>query len=228
MRCLQSIRDQRYDRAHFEIILSDADSTDNTQAVARSFCDKIVATRQRGIAVGRNLGAVETAGDYLVFVDADAVLEQDFLLQLDVSFHDQSVVTVSGIAKPSDGKIFQRLVYTSTYILVRVFNAFGLSLFPGICVAYRKNEFAEARGFREDFGVVEDLDLSRRMSRLGKCIVNPNAVAYVSTRRLEKHALSTVLFHIYSDLKYLFTGKAARNYPKPEELHSWLDLWKES
>jgi glycosyltransferase involved in cell wall biosynthesis len=226
LKCLQSIMDQRYDRNQFEIILADAESTDTTQSVARLLCDKMVSTKRRGIAVGRNLGATQAAGEYLVFVDADAVLEQDFLLQLDGSFRQQSTVAVSGIAKPSDGKLFQKFVYIGTYVLVRVFNAFGLSLFPGICVAYRKKEFAEAHGFREDFGIVEDLDLSRRLSRRGTCTVNAQAIAHVSTRRLKTHALSTVLYHIYNDLKYLMTGKAAKEYPKHEELHSWRDIWK--
>jgi glycosyltransferase involved in cell wall biosynthesis len=226
LRCLQSIQDQQYDRAEFEIILSDANSTDNTQTVAKSHCDKIIATSRRGIAVGRNLGAANAVGTHLVFVDADAVLDQGFLRQLDMSFRDPSVVAVTGIAKPSDGKVFQRIVYHSTYVLVRMFKTFGVALFPGICVAYRTEEFGKAHGFREDFGVVEDLDLSRRMSKLGTCVVNPNAIAYVSTRRLEEHALSTVLFHIYNDLKYLFTGRAPKQYLKHEELHSWRDIWK--
>ena len=226
LKCLQSIQDQRYDRTEFEIILSDANSADNTQQVARPLCDRITTTSKRGIAVGRNLGAANAVGDCLVFVDADAVLDQGFLRQLDVSFRDQSVVAVTGIAKPSDGKVFQRTVYQSTYVLVRAFKTLGVALFPGICVAYRTEEFRKARGFREDFGVVEDLDLSRRMSKLGVCVINSNAIAYVSTRRLENHALSTVLFHVYNDLKYLFTGSAARQYLKHEELHSWRDIWK--
>ena len=225
-RCLQSIADQRYDRHQFEIILADADSTDKTQDVARPLCDKIETTSRRGIATGRNLGAANATGEYLVFVDADAVLEQDFLVQLDGSFRDRSVLAVTGIAKPSDGKAFQRFAYHSTYLLVRVFNIFGLPLFPGICAAYRRKEYVEVHGFREDFGIVEDLDLSRRISSFGKCVVNPKAIAYVSTRRLERHPVSTVLFHIYSDLKYLMTGKAAKEYPKHEELHSWRDIWK--
>lgn len=227
-RCLQSIADQRYDRRQFEIILADADSTDKTQSVAKPLCDKIVSTNKRGIAIGRNLGAVNAVGEYLVFIDADAVLDKDFLVQLDRSFLDKSVVAVSGVANPSDGEIFQRFVYRSTYALTRVFNTFGLSMFPGICAAYRRKEFIEVRGFREDFGIVEDLDLSRRISSLGKCVVNPSAVAHVSTRRLERHAVSTVLFHIYSDIKYLITGKAAKEYLKHEEHHSWRDIWKPS
>jgi glycosyltransferase involved in cell wall biosynthesis len=226
-RCLQSIKDQRFDHTEFEVIVSDADSTDRTREVARTLCDKIETTDKRGIALGRNLGTTNATGKYLVFVDADVVLEQVFLQKLDASFRDESVVAVTGIAKPSDGALFPRLVYTGTYLLVRFFNILGLSLFPGICVAYRSDAFRDSGGFREDFGIVEDLDLSRRMSRRGACVISSGAVAYVSTRRLEHHALSTVLFHIYNDVKYLLSGTPAKAYLKREELHSWKDIWRQ-
>ena len=225
-RCLQSIRDQRYDHTQFEIIVADANSSDNTRQVAAPLCDKFVSTEKRGIALGRNLGAASASGEYFVFVDADAVLEQDFLSQLDLSFHATNVVAVTGLARPSDGKILQRFVYRGTYVLVRLFVAAGIPLFPGICVAYRADAFRQAGGFREDFGIVEDLDLSRRVSAAGKCVVNKRAIAHVSTRRLRNHAFSTVLFHIYNDLKYLLTGRAAPAYPKHEELRTWRDLWR--
>jgi GT2 family glycosyltransferase len=102
----------------------------------------------------------------------------------------------------------------------------GVYLFPGICVAYRRSAFEAANGFREDFGIVEDLDLSRRISHLGICRINKKARAFVSTRRLEKHLLSTVTFHIFSDIKYLLTGRTSRHYPKVEEMNSWKDLWQ--
>lgn len=224
--CLESIRNQKYDRSQFEIIVSDANSTDQTQSIVKSLCDTIVSTKQRGIALGRNLGAARAKGEFIIFVDADATLQSEYLNSCERSFRDPTVVAVTGIARPADGTIFPRSVYAMTYLLARFFNMFGLSLFPGICVAYRADTFRKLKGFREDFGIVEDLDLSRRASKLGKCVVQKQAIAYVSTRRLERHALSTVLFHIYSDLKYLLTGKAAPRYPKREEMSSWRDLWK--
>ncbi len=225
-RCLQSIRDQQYERAQYEIIVADADSSDGTRRVAVPLADEFVTTGTRGIAIGRNLGAANASGELFVFVDADAILEQDFLSQLDLAFHDPNVVAVTGLARPSDGRIFQQLVYRGTYVLVQLFVAAGIPLFPGICVAYRADAFRRANGFREDFGIVEDLDLSRRVSATGKCVVSRKAIAHVSTRRLGTHAFSTVLFHIYNDLRYLLTGRAAPKYPKHEELRTWTDLWR--
>lgn len=225
-KCLHSIAQQDYNRAEYEIIVSDAHSTDCTVEKARKYADRIINDKRKGIAYGRNVGARCARGDILVFVDADATLSANFLFQCHQVFQNSAVVGMTGIADPSDGGIMQRLVYRGTYLMVRIFHLLGLSLFPGICVAYRREAFVMLGGFREDFGIVEDLDLSRRMSRLGRCTTNKNARAFVSTRRLEKHLFSTVMFHIYSDIKYLLMGNASTHYPKVEEINSWKDLWK--
>jgi cellulose synthase/poly-beta-1,6-N-acetylglucosamine synthase-like glycosyltransferase len=207
--CLRSIAGQRYERNEFEIIVSDARSKDRTADIARQYADSVVVEDRKGIAYGRNAGAKRAGGDILVFIDADAVLDENFLSYCHREFTNPAVAGMTGIAKPGDGGIMQRFIYRSTYGLVGFFNLLGLSLYPGICVAYRRSKFTEAGGFREDFGIVEDLDLSRRISRLGKCTVAKKACAYVSTRRLEKNLIPTVLFHVFCDIRYLVTGKSA-------------------
>ncbi|HVN48356.1 MAG TPA: glycosyltransferase [Bacteroidota bacterium] len=225
--CLQSIIQQDVERSEYEIIVSDASSTDRTRDLAQPFADTIVVTAERGIALGRNRGARAAMGEIFVFVDADAKLHPSFLRTLKMQFATSNVVGVTGIARAYDGTMPQRFVYQATYMLVRFFLIFQLALFPGICVAYRKEAFFHVNGFREDFGVVEDLDLSRRISNIGKVVLDAQAKATVSSRRLSKHLIPTVGYHIYNDLRYLFTGTAARQYPKIEETHSWKDLWKQ-
>ena len=224
--CLLSIRRQRYPAGALELIVADANSTDRTQEIAHRLADRLVNCDRRGIAFGRNSGAAAATGDVLLFVDADAALEPDFVDRCISAFRDPATVCVTGIALPRDGALFARLVYRATYVLVRVFHTVGISLFPGICVAYRNKAFRAVGGFREELGVAEDLDMSRRISRLGKCVINSQAKAAVSTRRLQEHALSVVLFHIVNDLRYLLTGTAARSYPKAEETGRWSDIWK--
>jgi cellulose synthase/poly-beta-1,6-N-acetylglucosamine synthase-like glycosyltransferase len=224
--CLRSILQQDVDRSEFELIVSDANSFDKTRSLAEPLADKIVVTHARGIALGRNLGARSATGDIFVFVDADAILQPSFLRKLRERFVNPNIVGVTGVARAYDGTLSQRFVYRATYWLVRFFLWFHLPLFPGICVAYRREPFWEIQGFREDFGIVEDLDLSRRISKTGKVAFAAQANATVSARRLSKHLATTVGYHIYNDLRYLFTGTAARQYPKIEETHSWKDLWK--
>jgi glycosyltransferase involved in cell wall biosynthesis len=224
--CLRSILQQTIDRSEYEIIISDANSLDQTSVIAGPLADKIVMTRERGIALGRNLGARSATGDIFVFVDADAILQPLFLQKLQERFTNSNIVGVTGIANAYDGALMQRFVYKATYWLVRFLGWIHLPLFPGICVAYRREPFWQVHGFREDFGIVEDLDLSRRISKIGKLFFEPQAKATVSARRLSKHLVTTVGFHIYNDLRYLLTGTVARRYPKIEETNSWKDLWK--
>lgn len=264
--CLQSIQNQSFSRSEFEIIVADSHSSDGTAEIAARLADKVLTIPRKGIAHARNAGAKEAAGNILVFVDADVVLQPDFLSVINEVFQRTKteplrssssltvptlllqestsspsaqavtpsppqplappVVAVTGQAIPTDGTWFPRFVYHATYALVGLFNAFGIPLFPGLCVAYRRQAFEQVGGFREDFGISEDLDLSRRISKLGRCVYERRARAFVSTRRLERHAVSTVLFHIYHDLRYLCFGKTARRYPKSEELKSAADLWR--
>src|SRR3989338_11061401 len=58
----------------YEIIVTDGNSKDKTLEIARRMADKVVVwdkpVRQT-IALARNLGAAQAAGEYFVFLDAD-------------------------------------------------------------------------------------------------------------------------------------------------------------
>ena len=224
--CLQSILRQNINRADFEIIVSDGASSDKTHTIAEKLADKIVVNEKRGASVQRNYGAQYAKGEILVFIDADTYLDSSFLAAFKEQFNDKKVVAVSGIAYPAGGKLPQRFVYRATYILMQVLHLMNLSLFPAMCVAYRKQAFENAGGFRVDFTTLEDLDLSKRISKTGLTKIATRAHAFSSTRRIHKHLVTTVAYHIFCDIRYLLTGKGPRRYPKVEELKSWRDLWK--
>jgi glycosyltransferase involved in cell wall biosynthesis len=224
--CLRSIHCQNVDRSEFEIIVSDGASSDKTCMIAEKLADRIVVNKKRGASVQRNYGAQQAQGEIFVFIDADTTLDSNFLAALKEQFIDKKVAAVSGIAFPADGKLPQRFVYRATYILMQVLHTMNLSLFPAMCVAYRKQAFKEAGGFREDFTTLEDLDLSKRVSKLGGTKIATRAQAFSSTRRIHKHLVTTVAYHIFCDIRYLLTGKGPRRYPKVEEIQSWRDLWK--
>jgi len=224
--CLLSVSQQLFDKQDYEIIVSDGGSSDKTIEIAKRYTSKVISINKRGIALGRNEGAKIAQGDIFVFFDADTIVHPTFLELCNNSFIQEEVIGFTGIAVPYDGNIVARIIYHATYYLMRLLFLFRLILFPGICVAYSREAFNNVAGFREDFGIVEDLDLSRRISKLGKCVVNKKAKVGVSTRRLHDHLFSTVVFHIVSDIRYLVTGKTVSVYPKKEEIHSSKDLWK--
>ncbi len=223
--CINAVLAQHYPRKEFEIIVSDANSKDGTIELAKRLADKVVITEKRGISIGRNLGAREAKGEILVFIDADVVLHSAFLSNMEKSFTNRTV-GVMGSWIPVDGIFSQKIFFYFTRILIDIFSILGIYLYPGIAVAYKRKEFLKCGGFREDFGIVEDLDMSRRISRMGKCKTNKKALSFISTRRLQKNTFSMVAFHVYNDLLYIFAGRASKHYPKSEELKSWRDIWR--
>lgn len=224
-RCLRSILSQDYPRESYEIIVSDSGSTDGTLEIAKRRADRVVTSERKGIAHGRNEGAKVAVGDVLVFVDADVFLRKDFLLRVDKNFKE-GLFCMGSIGVPYDGGIFPRVVFNLTYLISRITDFMDVPAYPGMAVAYERKTFSKLGGFREDLGISEDIDMSRRVSRIGRCRIDPNAVCYVSTRRLHKNLFFMTMFHLYNDIKYYFTGKSASRYPSNDELKGWKDVLK--
>jgi glycosyltransferase involved in cell wall biosynthesis len=68
---LQSVADQSV--RPYETIVVDDGSTDETQAVARSFGVTVIARANAGVSAARNTGTQAASGDYIAYLDADDV-----------------------------------------------------------------------------------------------------------------------------------------------------------
>lgn len=222
-RCLEAIADQSYPREKYEIIVSDSNSKDNTINIAKRNA-KVLVTDKRGISLGRNLGAKEARGEVLVFIDADVVVDKNFLQIIDDALKE-GLIGASGIWYPRDGEFLQRALFHIAVGLMVFLDILGKRFYPAMCVAYVRDAFFKVNGFNEGLGMEEDLDLSRRISRLGKCAV-VKAYATVSTRRLHRNTFATVMFHALNTVKYLMGMTPSSYYPKEEEVKNWKDLWK--
>lgn len=81
-KCVQSIRNQTYDE--LEIILIDDGSTDGSLQVCNELQEKdgrirVIHQENRGVSVTRNRGIKEAVGEYILFVDADDVIEANMI-----------------------------------------------------------------------------------------------------------------------------------------------------
>jgi glycosyltransferase involved in cell wall biosynthesis len=76
---IESVLNQSY--RHFEIVVVDDGSTDNTAEVAAGYSEvKLLRQQNQGRpAVGRNNGFRQSSGDYIIFLDADDRLVPDAL-----------------------------------------------------------------------------------------------------------------------------------------------------
>ncbi len=191
-RCLQSIKQQRFQKGEIETIIVDSDSPDDTKKAARKYTDKVMNIKSRGVSKARNIGAQEAKGEVLLFLDADTVLHPDFVAEAYASFSTPSTVCISGalIGLESLG-ILDNLFKSFHYGLVNKVAAssarLGFPLFPTVCCACRKSIFHQVGGFDEGLAIAEDLDFSLKMGKAGKCMVNKEARAYTSLRRVRKN-----------------------------------------
>src|ERR1700675_1508287 len=85
-RCLQSISASLVANSKpcftSEIIVVDNNSTDNTANLARQAGAQVVFEPINQIGRARNAGAAEATGDWLLFVDADSVLNPELLADI--------------------------------------------------------------------------------------------------------------------------------------------------
>ena len=79
---LESIKQQ--DFSDYEIIVADADSKDNTIKIAEEY--GCIAAEGGMPAVGRNNGAKVAKGDYLLRLDSDLKLTEDYLAKVIYEF----------------------------------------------------------------------------------------------------------------------------------------------
>ena len=78
--CLESLIKQSLDS---EIIVIDDGSKDNTKTIVQSFPQiKLLTQTHQGPGMARNLGARQSKGEILVFVDSDMEFDKDFLKDL--------------------------------------------------------------------------------------------------------------------------------------------------
>ncbi len=80
---LESLINQNVDKSLFEVLVVDNNSKDNTREVVNSFYDflpiRYTFEKQQGLVYARNQGIKEAKGEFIAFVDDDAVVDKNYL-----------------------------------------------------------------------------------------------------------------------------------------------------
>jgi glycosyltransferase AglE len=77
---LTALQTQTYPRDHFEVIIVDNGSTDETRDVAAEFSVKVLHQPIRGSYAARNMGIASAHGDIIAFTDSDCEPDVNWLL----------------------------------------------------------------------------------------------------------------------------------------------------
>ncbi|MGD0328552.1 MAG: glycosyltransferase [Minisyncoccia bacterium] len=179
----------------YEIIVSDGGSTDETLAIAYRLADKVIEWKEpirQNIAMGRNAGAREAAGNLLAFFDADVFIpDMDaFFSHVLRRFEDDP--QLMGLIPRLNVLEFERT--TADVLFLGFFNIFNRVMnnvlasptAPGELQIIPAAAFKKVGGYDEHIVQCEDMDMFMKLGRIGKTRLDPELVAFQTCRRAHK------------------------------------------
>lgn len=165
--CLEAILATDYPDARREILAIDNGSTDGTAALIQSRPVRYLREERRGVSNARNRGIAESRGEILAFVDADCIVEPQWLTELVRPFEDPEVGGVAGDLKhiPPETPAERQAVR-----LLGNWQRFAFSSEPPYAVtanaAYRREVLARIGPFDPDMTRAQDVELGLRFQEL--------------------------------------------------------------
>lgn len=172
-KCLDSLVSQTY--KNLEIILIDNASTDDSIKLVKEYFPevKIILNKKNlGFPKANNIGVLKSKGKYLLLINNDTWVKNDFIEKLYEFYKKNEFAVISPIEKDYAGKKINLVNPTidptgspAFFILQEKKNKL---FFTSVCYFCQKKDYLETLGFDENYFVYyEDVDWFWRMSLLG-------------------------------------------------------------
>jgi glycosyltransferase involved in cell wall biosynthesis len=180
--CLASLKNQAHQ--DFEIIVV-ANANDSTSAIARNFGAKVIVQPIKGIARARQSGFMAARGEIIASTDADTIVPEDWLQRIEVLFkRHPDAVAVAGHFSLYDGPQIVRMWIKISMVLMPCILKFAPWLwnFGGFNFAVKADVFHRVGGFNLNYDFGEDIDLCRRLKKIGEVVFDPHLEVRTSGR----------------------------------------------
>ncbi|PIW73168.1 hypothetical protein CO005_02905 [Candidatus Roizmanbacteria bacterium CG_4_8_14_3_um_filter_34_9] len=176
---------------NFEIIIVDGKSEDRTIDVAMKYKNKYlikaVISQKRNLCYQRNLGAKNSTGEYLVFLDADSRIKKNYLSDLKKYIDKYSYSFLTTYQLPDDNDSFNLILAQIANYGLEILKLINKQMAPGYNFVILRNIFIKLKGFNEKTTISEDHDLSIRIQNAGiKLHIIPKKLVKWSFRRVKK------------------------------------------
>lgn len=186
---LQTLRQFQPHENILEIIVVDAGSSDRTRELIREFQEKaqipteLLESREKGRGNQMQLGFEHAKGDIIHFVHADATLQPDFHKHVVEALEDSDIVGGAFSIQFTNPHPVYRLIALSSNSRSRF-----AGLYHGDQGMFVKRSALETIGGVPTIPLMEDVELSRRMKKVGKTKKLKSKII-ASSRRMEANGI---------------------------------------
>ena len=167
MHCLDSITKSlsANQKAGFtsEVIVVDNNSTDGTAKLARQAGARVIFEPINQIGRARNTGATIATGEWLMFVDADSLLNPDMIADILKMIETSKYVGCGSVMHMPDLPWWGRIVLYLWTIASVLFHWAS-----GALIVCRADAFREVGGFNENLFAADEIDLSHLLKKWGR------------------------------------------------------------
>lgn len=216
---LNSLARQDYaPRVPMKVFVADANSTDDTAEIARSFSERLNITVIEGgtPSVGRNRGAQRCDSEFVLFLDADVELRDPTLLRRAIlRMKSQRLHCMTVDIACAGGTWMDRFLYKANSRMQRL-STWLMPFGTGMFLLFDRKRFVELNGFNENALFAEDFLLTKQISPLRFSVLKGEV--YTSNRRFRRTGHGRMVF------LFFWTVLNSRNQGHFERDHGY---WKE-
>ncbi len=174
---------------HFEVVVVNDSSTDETKAIAESAGAKVVDVELRNIGAVRNAGAKFASGEYLIFVDADTIIPPETLAATVEALNAGALGGGASVSLESVPIPWYK--YWLFPLMKTIWQSMG-GWAAGCYMYCRAEVFEQIDGFPEEYFAAEELFFSRKIKALGKFVLLPESVI-TSSRKFHDYSIWSLL-----------------------------------
>lgn len=210
-RTLASLTDQTFHG--YELLVVDNGSTDATAAIARRFADRVILETRRGYMNAAARGAAESTGELLTFCDADTLYPRTWLARMVRAFaRNPAASAVYGSCRSHDASPIMNRVNGFFFTQwLRVSRLLGLDNTSGFNLVIRRSAFEAVGGYDRRFAKAgPDVELGRRLSRVGPIVFRADIRVEASARRFRQGGVLSTLWMFTKIWWRLLRGRVPR------------------
>jgi len=247
LQCVSSVFKQ-INSYPFEIIIVNNSTEDNLSHITNQFGIRILENENRGYSYANNLGAKFAKGEYLLFLNPDTIIKNDFLGRL-ISTFNSTVFGAAGLKLLNADETFQisfgynisiigeiknktaeGLTWTKDFNrLTKIENQYAeikrVDWVSGAAMLIRREIFDLVKGFDERYFLYyEDSDICKRISDLGYPVFfYPfSRIIHLKGEKTNKNFMLNSYYH--SKKSQLIYYKRHRSFPENILLRLYLSL----